>query len=77
MPSPKEKAKELVDKYHKMGNHYPQTTFAHAKQCAIICVNEMLEALYSTIGNQSYMWSENELEMVTHYKSVLQEINAL
>ena len=37
--TPQEKAKELVSKYY-IFNHIGNT---HAKKCALICVNEILE----------------------------------
>lgn len=47
-PSPKEKAKELVDKYYKsiQGHkyHYVNET---AKQCALIAVEEIIIGIYS------------------------------
>lgn len=72
--SPKEKAKELVEKflpysyYHEMDNsmnrNYQQED--NAKQCALICVDEILSAV-TTIADKRY----------EYYKEVKQEINKL
>lgn len=49
--TPKEKAKELVDKmyysrrYDDTENYIPQRSFDHAKQCALIALQEMIELL--------------------------------
>jgi hypothetical protein len=50
--TPKEKAKALVEKFLKMEygvleEYFPSTHTYLAKQCAIICVNEMIEVVRS------------------------------
>lgn len=72
--TPKEKAKELVDKYHKIHtiNNY------EAKQCALIAVYEVLE-------NVNYFFSELEKDglpnkfddEIEYWNEVKQEINNL
>lgn len=52
MSNPKEKAKELVWKYyhnieHTISNEYADKDWEIAKQCALIAVDEMIEALFS------------------------------
>jgi len=41
--TPKEKAQELVDKFNYESKHY---LMLDAKQCALIAVNEVIEALH-------------------------------
>jgi hypothetical protein len=45
-PSPKEKAKELLDKFYvELKEHIGYYDIEIAKQCSIITVNKILEAL--------------------------------
>tara|TARA_R110001632_G_scaffold27751_1_gene74314 strand:+ start:519 stop:719 length:201 start_codon:yes stop_codon:yes gene_type:complete len=62
-----EKAKELVVRFNYKNKHYLSLD---AKQCALICVDEMLEEILST---------PNVYELDTYYywKKVKQEINKL
>ncbi len=41
MKEPKEKAKELVDKYNEI--IYPIINITKSKQCALICVDEIMK----------------------------------
>ena len=41
--TPKEKAKELVDKYLDIDSKYEYLSYSMAKQCALIAVDEILE----------------------------------
>jgi hypothetical protein len=43
--TPKEKAKELVDMFilFSMDNHIEKYAILNAKQCALICIDEILE----------------------------------
>lgn len=65
--TPKEKAKELVDKYLNNAIHFPYIdtqdgrciatgymTFVSAKQCALIAVDEMLDELSVTNYSDDY-----------------------
>ena len=49
--TPKEKAKELVDKYTEV--IYPIINIEKAKQCALIEVEEMIETFWYTHKNES------------------------
>lgn len=66
MITPREKAKELVDKYFKTIQshkyHYVNET---AKQCALIAVDEILEALYVIYeaGSERAYWLEVKQEI--------------
>lgn len=55
MFNPSEKAKELIEKFHKMGDIYPVTTYAHAKACAIILCDELINeaSQYGMAGTSS------------------------
>ena len=41
--TPKEKAKDLVDKYLDIDSKYEYLSYSMAKQCALIAVDEILE----------------------------------
>ena len=60
----KEKAKELVDKFLNEQNNTEE--ISEAKQCALICVDEVLDAVIS-IADKKYEF----------YTEVKQEINKL
>jgi len=42
--TPKEKAEEIVEKYHKLGKDFTRGVSMQefSKECALICVNEVL-----------------------------------
>jgi predicted proteasome-type protease len=46
--TPKEKAKELIDKFLEIGQPYGASRIPRAKQCALIAVDEILQANLST-----------------------------
>ena len=68
----KEKAKELVEKYQFNGDMIDDIRMSEesAKQCALICVDEILESLWN-VGHSS---SNDE---INYWKEVKQEINKL
>jgi hypothetical protein len=67
--TPKEKAKELVDRFDETLTYLESKQ--KAKQCALIAVEEILNTLYSIpFGNAL----DNELE---YYQEVKQEIEKL
>jgi hypothetical protein len=67
--TPKEQAKELVDKMWNIDERYGSIGFHEAKQCAIIHVNEMIKKLVElSDGKFTY------LNDVMHYQEVKQEI---
>ena len=68
----KDKAKELVDRFCKhQSDDYPNSDEDyHAKQSALICVDEILESLW----NVGHSFSNDEIK---YWKEVKQEINKL
>jgi hypothetical protein len=70
--TPKEKAKELVDKYFQNWNL--SLTVEDSKQCALIAVDELIGsyAAYSGMYDQEYFDSE-----MNYWIEVKQEINNL
>jgi hypothetical protein len=70
--TPKEKAEELLRKYYTFGiNKEGQTlSWLEAKQCALICVDEILQSHYVVfvgIKSSTYnYWEEvkNEIELL-------------
>lgn len=66
--TPKEKAKELFDKFMKPvdGLHKYPMCFDTAKQCALIAVDEIIEALHE------HHW-QNRL-IINYWEEVKQEI---
>jgi hypothetical protein len=70
--TPKEKAKELIDKmYATQGPEYGITE-DEAKQCAIIAVDEIIELLLD-LSKGFYTFSNN----LKYYEKVKEEINKL
>ena len=64
--TPKEKANELVDKMFDVDyfDDYEESTmiYKHAKQCALIAVNEMLDVLNQLTLEYEY-WAEVKQEI--------------
>ena len=63
MKTPKEKAKELVEKFTDIENKYKEyTDFKQAKQCALTAVDEMINYLlasdWTVINNKAKYWQE-------------------
>jgi hypothetical protein len=75
--TPKQKAKELLDKMHNvedpMGN-YPMC-FDTAKQCALIAVDEMILVLPFTDTNSTL--NEYAIHLQKYLEQVKQEIEKL
>jgi hypothetical protein len=72
----KEKAQELVKKFtaHSYHNDNVQQCFDHAKQCALIAVDEILQSLgYKSLSDSPY----TTLEARQYYVQVKQEIQNL
>lgn len=63
--TPKEKAKELIDKYNFI--YIPHYTSIHeVKQCALICVDEILlheKTAHSVLDKSSDYWQEVKEEI--------------
>ena len=68
--TPKEKAKELVEKYLFNNIYLPSLTKELAKQSALICVDEVLESLWNT----GHSFSNDE---INYWQEVKQEINKI
>jgi len=51
--TPKEKAKELVDKYYGLVNHPTPNWKFKAKECALIAVDEIIKS------NPTYPWAKD------------------
>jgi len=67
--TPKEKAKELFDKYFEATNNYYQ-----AKQCALIAVDELIEShLLLTTTHEA----KPSIRCKTYWQEVKKEIEAL
>lgn len=67
--TPKEKAKELVDKMWNIDEGYGSIGFHEAKQCALIAVDEIIE--YSKV------WQDMAVEYIEYFENVKQEIEKL
>lgn len=69
--TPKEKAVELYNNYyqHVADGAYPEL---NAKQCALICVDEILKELDNFGNDDGYQFSR-----VEYYQQVKQEIEEL
>jgi len=65
--TPKEKAKELIKKYEKIFDGNYIKTDENIKQCALICVDEIIQALML-----NFAFNNNE---VLFYQKVKSEIN--
>ena len=75
--TPKEKAKELYYKYWDMlyelsDRVIPTEISEQAKQCALICVDEILKSLNNIEGQHSTLYEEED-----YFKEVKQEIEKL
>jgi len=72
-----EKAKELVDKFTITGNEWynEDRDYAEAKQCALICVDEILEATkHEHINDKG---TGLDIKFSEYWQEVKQEINKL
>lgn len=68
--SPKDKAKELVDKYYEYSQDIGQSKYS-SKKCALICCNEIIAEIEPDELFQNYN------ERVTFWKDVKSEIELL
>jgi len=72
----KEKAKELVDSFYFKIASYPEKSICYfeyntAKQCALICVDEMMQVIPANINPIVYM------PLLSNLQEIKQEINKL
>ena len=59
----KEKAKELVDKYHNKSDLlYETLSFIQAKECALIAVDEILSAIGFSVNDEYWGQVKQEIE---------------
>ena len=75
--TPKEKADELVGKFTKLHNYTStasQICESTAKQCALICVDEILLNFGNTVDGKPFYSSYNAIKF---YQQVKQEIQNL
>lgn len=78
MLTPKEKAKELVDKFKPYCNiqvAFPKALTAAAKQCALITVDEILPCTWKLATYKAWKFIDVSPETTTEYwKQVKEEI---
>jgi len=77
MKSPEEKAKELVERFLFMPIGHCLMTTEHAKQCALICCDEIIEA--GPYGHEVCFYEPMERveDCVLYWNKVKEEINKL
>lgn len=78
--TPKEKAKELVDKYWvylRAGLMYDDEAKEDAKHCALIAVDEMMEVYASALVALGYSKEEAAAVESPYLKEVKQEIEKI
>ena len=81
--TPKEKAKELVEKYENYVNNFFTNLISldYQKKCALIAVEEILIEYQSMSDTDSIIYIENEITYVIHklvyWQEVKQEIEKL
>jgi hypothetical protein len=66
--TPKDKAEDLIVSFFRIQDEQQETTWVQAKQCALIAVDEMIEAFWKTHKNE---------EEFRYWQEVKQEIQAL
>ena len=75
--TPKEKAKELVDKYHNKSDLlYETLSFIQAKECALIAVNEIINTLNMDIRDIDVR-GNILLDLIDYWREVKKEIQKL
>ena len=68
--NPKEKAEELVEKYAELASRFGQATeWEYDKQCAIICVDELIELYEFEVPHRGFK--------ISYWDEVKQEIEKL
>ena len=75
---PKEEAKELVYKYKYRivrGVEIEQMSISLAKQCALICVDEIIKSLWHL--KHSFTLIKQQVKQKKYYEKVKREINKL
>jgi hypothetical protein len=82
MTPQQEKARELVKKFAKeLGTFINPMIWRMAKQCAIICCEEILKShpthTNTSLDRQLDEWLDAEIKATDFYKQVIEEINKL
>ena len=78
----KEKAKELVEKmyfsrrYKDNENYIPKEAWIHAKECALIAVDEIIDT-YTQEKNNGYIFYRVLDKIILYWQEVKQEIEKL
>ena len=74
--TPKEKAEELVRKYYSFGLNNPAQSFSwyECKQCALIAVEEILNAIYNEDFDGHLI---DEHDAASYWQEVKKEIEKL
>ena len=64
IPTPQEKAVELYTKYEQLGRDFTRGVSMHefAKQCALICCNEVLSDMGADRGHSYWTAVKQEIE---------------
>lgn len=68
--TPEEKAKELVEKFYEYSQDVGRTRY-NSKQCAIICVDEIIEVL------APFSWNPNSRSHQEYWQQVKTAIQSL
>lgn len=68
--TPKEKAKELIDKMWIYSIPNANGSWNNAKQCALICIDEMLDIRNSLYVNEGSLVQEYLLEVKKEIKAL-------
>ena len=74
--TPKEKAKDLVDKYLDIDSKYEYLSYSMAKQCALIAVDEILNLDLHSVGDYKCFDDPSEW-YISYWMEVKQEIQEL
>jgi len=82
--TPKEKAKELVDKYFRDEILYWDLSYNQAKLCALIAVDELINEVYNISHQYTAVYDEEtksynytDSKELKFWKEVIKEIEAL
>jgi hypothetical protein len=84
--TPKEKSKELVDKFEKIlkldYENYYKYDFGHCRKCALIAVDELIITEFKTVESLLKIIYDNKIKLVIsfnedYWQEVKKEINKL
>ncbi len=78
MKTPKEKAKELVDRFCNQCHYCEMDDYEAAKQCALICVDEIIESSpFGPCNGYFEIVTDRIEDCVDYWKQVKEEIKKL